>query len=37
MSQDYDYRAIEAAAQADWEASKAYIVTEHALNASGQA
>ncbi len=37
MSQDYDYRAIEAAAQADWDASNAYVITEHALNATGQA
>ena len=36
MTPDYDYRAIEAAAQADWDASKAYLVTEHALNRAGQ-
>ena len=36
MTPDYDYRAIEAAAQADWDASKAYLVIEHALNRAGQ-
>ena len=36
MTPDYDYRAIEAAAQADWDASKAYLVVEHALNRAGQ-
>lgn len=36
MTPDYDYRAIEAAAQADWAASNAYLVIEHALNRTGQ-
>ena len=36
MSKDYDYRRIEAAAQADWDSAKAYQVSEGAVDAAGQ-
>ena len=36
MSKDYDYRRIEAAAQADWDSIKAYQVSESAVDAAGQ-
>ena len=36
MSKDYDYRRIEAAAQADWDSIKAYQVSEGAVDAAGQ-
>jgi leucyl-tRNA synthetase len=36
MSKDYDYRSIEAAAQADWESAQAYRVTENAVSADGK-
>ena len=36
MSKDYDYRRIEAAAQADWDSVKAYQVSESAVDAAGQ-
>ena len=36
MSKDYDYRSIEAAAQADWESAQVYQVTENAVNADGK-
>ena len=36
MSKDYDYRAIEAAAQADWESAQAYKVVENAVGADGK-
>ncbi len=36
MSKDYDYRAIEAAAQADWESAQAYKVAENAVGADGK-
>jgi leucyl-tRNA synthetase len=35
MSKDYDYRRIEAAAQADWDSVKAYQVSEGAVDAAG--
>lgn len=35
MSKEYDYRVIEAAAQADWEQMQAYRVSEDALDANG--
>ena len=35
MSKDYDYRAIEAEAQADWESAQAYKVVENAVGADG--
>ena len=36
MSKDYDYRSIEAAAQADWDGAQVYQVTENAVNADGK-
>ena len=36
MSKDYDYRSIEAAAQADWESAQVYRVTEDAVDVSGK-
>ena len=36
MSKDYDYRSIEAAAQADWDGEQVYQVTENAVNADGK-
>ena len=36
MSKDYDYRAIEAAAQADWEGAQVYKVSENAVDLSGK-
>ena len=36
MSKDYDYRAIEAAAQADWESAQAYKVVENAVGVDGK-
>ena len=36
MSKDYDYRRIEAAAQADWDKTKAYEVKENAVDSVGQ-
>ena len=36
MSKDYDYRSIEAAAQADWDSAQVYQVTENAVNAVGK-
>ncbi len=36
MSKDYDYRAIEAAAQADWEGAQVYTVSENAVDLSGK-
>ncbi|WP_353202705.1 leucine--tRNA ligase [Polynucleobacter sp.] len=36
MSKDYDYRRIEASAQADWDSVKAYQVSESAVDAAGQ-
>ena len=36
MSKDYDYRRIEAAAQADWESAQAYQVSENALDGAGK-
>ena len=36
MSKDYDYRRIEAAAQADWESAQVYRVTEDAVDAAGE-
>ena len=36
MSKEYDYRAIEAAAQADWEKMQAYRVSEDALDSHGK-
>jgi len=36
MSKDYDYRSIEAAAQADWESAQVYKVSEKAVDASGK-
>jgi len=36
MSMDYDYRSIEAAAQADWNSKDVYRVTEDAVNAEGK-
>ena len=36
MSRDYDYRNIESAAQADWDAGKVYQVAENAVAANGQ-
>ena len=36
MSKDYDYRRIEAAAQADWDSAKVYEVKENAVDAAGQ-
>ncbi len=36
MSKDYDYRSIEAAAQADWDSAQVYQVTENAVNADGK-
>ena len=36
MSKDYDYRAIEAAAQADWEGAQVYKVSEKAVDLSGK-
>ena len=36
MSKDYDYRRIEAAAQADWDSAKVYEVNENAVDADGQ-
>ena len=36
MSKDYDYRSIEAAAQADWINAGVYKVSEDALDASGK-
>ena len=35
MSKDYDYRRIEAAAQADWNSTKAYQVLESAVDTAG--
>ena len=35
MSKDYDYRRIEAAAQADWDSIKAYQVSESAVDTAG--
>ena len=36
MSKDYDYRSIEAAAQADWESAQVYQVTENTLGIDGK-
>ncbi|MBJ7380744.1 MAG: leucine--tRNA ligase [Polynucleobacter sp.] len=36
MTQDYDYRTIEAAAQADWKKTNAYRVSENALDQEGK-
>ena len=36
MSKDYDYRSIEAAAQADWESEQVYQVAENALDVTGK-
>ena len=36
MSKDYDYRTIEAAAQADWQAAQAYKVEENTVGADGK-
>jgi leucyl-tRNA synthetase len=36
MSMEYDYRSIEAAAQADWNSKDVYRVTEGAVNAEGK-
>ena len=36
MSMEYDYRSIEAAAQADWNSKDVYRVTEDAVNAHGK-
>jgi leucyl-tRNA synthetase len=36
MNKDYDYRSIEAAAQADWESAQVYRVSENAVNAAGE-
>ncbi|MDP3622126.1 MAG: leucine--tRNA ligase [Polynucleobacter sp.] len=36
MSTEYDYRSIEAAAQADWNSKDVYRVTEDAVNAHGK-
>jgi leucyl-tRNA synthetase len=36
MSKDYDYRSIEAAAQADWDSAQVYQVTENAVNTDGK-
>jgi leucyl-tRNA synthetase len=36
MSMEYDYRSIEAAAQADWNSKDVYRVTEDAVNAAGK-
>jgi hypothetical protein len=36
MSKDYDYRRIEAAAQADWESAQVYRVSENAVDISGK-
>jgi leucyl-tRNA synthetase len=36
MSMEYDYRSIEAAAQADWKSKDVYRVTEDAVNAEGK-
>jgi len=36
MSMEYDYRSIEAAAQADWNSKDVYHVTEDAVNAEGK-
>ena len=36
MSKDYDYRRIEAAAQADWDSARVYEVKENAVDAAGQ-
>jgi leucyl-tRNA synthetase len=36
MSMEYDYRSIEAAAQADWNNKDVYRVTEDAVNAEGK-
>ena len=36
MSKDYDYRNIEAAAQADWEGAQVYKVSENAVDLSGK-
>ena len=36
MSKDYDYRRIEASAQADWDSVKVYQVSESAVDAAGQ-
>jgi leucyl-tRNA synthetase len=36
MSTEYDYRSIEAAAQADWNSKDVYRVSEGALNAEGK-
>jgi len=36
MSKDYDYRRIEAAAQADWDSAQVYRVTEDAVDAAGK-
>ena len=36
MSKDYDYRSIEAAAQADWEGAQVYKVSENAVDLSGK-
>ncbi|SNX29027.1 leucyl-tRNA synthetase [Polynucleobacter meluiroseus] len=36
MSKDYDHRAIEAAAQAEWDKKQVYLVDENVTNASGK-
>ncbi|MBT8588881.1 leucine--tRNA ligase [Polynucleobacter paneuropaeus] len=36
MSKDYDYRKIEAAAQADWDSAQVYRVTEDAKDSAGK-
>jgi len=36
MSKDYDYRSIEAAAQADWESAQVYQVSENAVDLAGK-
>jgi leucyl-tRNA synthetase len=36
MSKDYDYRSIEAAAQADWESAQVYRVSENAVDLAGK-
>ena len=36
MSKDYDYRRIEAAAQADWDSAQVYRVTEDVVDAAGK-
>jgi len=36
MSKDYDYRSIEAAAQADWESAQVYQVSENAVDVTGK-